>query len=835
MSKTKTKYQIKYIILTGLLFILTSITVVSQKEKHILDSLKNELRKANYEKKIKIYVQIGSLYSNTEDIESLYEAKNYLQKALSLAQENKNTELEIKVLFQFSKSYYNLGNTDESIEYSDKALALADETKNEKEKGPIYRNLSSILFFEEKYDTATILAYKAIDIAKKYKDDENLLAAYEQLSSCYLFAEKYLQARDALTKYLELAQKLDNKKHIATAYEQLGMTYYSTGDYEECLKYWEKNLEIRKEIGDKENAALAINNIGVIYKNWGNYRQAIENFQEALKIQEEIKDTLNIARALTNIGNIYYYFGLDMDQALLYYKKGLKFFETTDNKPQISFINLNIGLIYTDKQSYDTALIFYNQSLDVAKSVNNQSGIAMALDNIGTIYSLQKDYKKAEENINQALKIYEEIGDVKALSLGLANLAEIKYNLGNFNEAILYYNRSIKIARELNLKKEVYDNYKELYKVYAAKGNYKKALEYFENYSALKDSVLNEDYLNQINELQTKYETEKKEAQIELQNTEIARQNEVNKRQKLVIIVGFIGVIIILGFLVLVFRQNNLIKKVNRLLADQNIEIKKQRDQIFQQKQEITDSIHYASRIQNAILPPSEYIAKYLPQHFILFKPRDIVSGDFYWMSQQGDNTYITAVDCTGHGVPGAFMSMLGTAFLNEIISKNGKLNANEVLNELRNHVVKALHQRGAENEAKDGMDMALCVINHKTMKMQYAGAFNPLYFIRNNELIEYKPTKMPIGIYTRKEENFACETIDLQPDDTFYIFSDGYVDQFGGEKRKKFMSKNLKELILQIQENEMPQQGEILNQTIEEWMKETDQVDDILVIGIRI
>jgi serine phosphatase RsbU (regulator of sigma subunit) len=262
--------------------------------------------------------------------------------------------------------------------------------------------------------------------------------------------------------------------------------------------------------------------------------------------------------------------------------------------------------------------------------------------------------------------------------------------------------------------------------------------------------------------------------------------------------------------------------------------IQRQKNEIEAQKQEIMDSILYAQRIQKAVLPSHEKVQKILPENFILFLPRDIVSGDFYWMTRQNDLSVFAAVDCTGHGVPGAFMSMLGVSFLNEIVNKTSKLKANYILEELRTRVITTLSQ-SHEGETKDGMDIALCILNHKTNKLQFSGAFNPLYLIRNNSLSEIKADRMPIGIYHDEEPDFTNNEIQLQKSDCLYIFSDGYVDQFGGYAGKKLLTKTLKEILLNIHSEPMVRQKEILHERFQQWKGKYQQVDDILMIGIRI
>ena len=282
-------------------------------------------------------------------------------------------------------------------------------------------------------------------------------------------------------------------------------------------------------------------------------------------------------------------------------------------------------------------------------------------------------------------------------------------------------------------------------------------------------------------------------------------------------------------------RLEQIVKERTEEVVKQKDEIEMQRDEIADKNRSITDSIEYAKRIQTAILPSDGYAKEILPEHFILFRPRDIVSGDFYWMTKKGNSLVIIAADCTGHGVPGAFMSMLGVSFLNEIVNRHEITKASVILNDLRSDVKKTLGQEGKEGEAKDGMDIALCVINFDDMRMQYAGAYNPLYLYRNNELIETKADRMPIGIYVKEKDSFTNNEIDLKKDDVFYIFSDGFQDQFGGEDGQKFKTKNYKQLLLEIHQKPMAEQREILDTTVDKWRGKWEQVDDIIILGIRV
>jgi serine phosphatase RsbU (regulator of sigma subunit) len=299
-----------------------------------------------------------------------------------------------------------------------------------------------------------------------------------------------------------------------------------------------------------------------------------------------------------------------------------------------------------------------------------------------------------------------------------------------------------------------------------------------------------------------------------------------------------VGVLLVLVVALIIRWRVRKLKRDKALLEEKvrerTAEIQRQKDEISDQKKEIMDSIHYARRIQKAVLPSDRKAEQDLPEHFILFLPRDIVSGDFYWISTVENRTVIAAADCTGHGVPGAFMSMLGVSFLNEIVNKSRHLNAGRILDHLRDYVKETLSQK-EEGSTRDGMDIALCIFDRARMTLQYAGAFNPLYLVRKGELTEYKADVMPIGIHIVKETGFTNHAIKVEPGDCFYIFSDGFQDQFGGEQGKKFLSKSMKKLFLEVNEQPMQKQQEIIHKTLQEWMAGYDQVDDILVLGVRI
>lgn len=274
--------------------------------------------------------------------------------------------------------------------------------------------------------------------------------------------------------------------------------------------------------------------------------------------------------------------------------------------------------------------------------------------------------------------------------------------------------------------------------------------------------------------------------------------------------------------------------RLKDLLTQHEI-VTEQKNEIAEKSESINSSIRYASRIQDAVLPSHSYMQKILPDFFVLNKPKDIVSGDFYWVGQKGNKLIVVAADSTGHGVPGAFMSMLGIMLLNEIVNKNECKSAGDILTELREKIKSSLKQTGERYEQKDGFDMALSLIDLEEKKIQFAGAYNPLYLIRKEKLTEIKADKMPVGIYVKETENFTTQETDLQSGDHLYMFSDGFIDQFGGERNQKFRSKPFKDLILSIKNKPLETQKAILSETFENWKGNNEQVDDVLIFGLKI
>lgn len=652
-----------------------------------------------------------------------------------------------------------------------------------------------------------------------------------------------------------LSEKVVYLKGKATSQRLIGIRYLFKSDYPKSLKYFQNSLQFYEKIGDKKGVAGAHNNQGVVYWKQGNNPKAVEQYQKALKLEEELGNKDGIGRAYINIGNIYQ-IQKDSTKAINYYQKALQLFKKLNIPNNVAICLNNLGNINAKGGNYSKAIEYYQKALKIFEKSGYQRRVATCYRNIGNNHNNLKAYTKAIDYYQKALELATTIGEKQIIAGANAGLGDVYLKTGKLQRAKYHAQKGYDMADEIGNVTEVNFSAEILAKVYNKTGEYQKAYNYHVIFKTSADSLVNEENIQKVTDLeyQYKYEKEKQALKLEQQRKDSIKAAEA-KRQKTIrnsLIIGFIFMIILAG---VIFRNLLQKRKANQMLSEQkgiieqtNEELKVTLETISQQKEElsskhqivsmqneqITSSINYASRIQNAVLPSQKLREEILPEHFILFKPRDIVSGDFFWTQKIKHYLVVAAVDCTGHGVPGAFMSMLGVSFLNDIIKQEKMIQASQILEDMRTRVKETLDQTGKIEESTDGMDMALYIIDTETNTLQFSGANNPLYLFRDKQLIEYKANRQPVGI-NLKETPFVNHEIELQSGDNIYTFSDGYVDQFGGTKGGKFLSKQFKKTLTDIQGNNMLKQKEILEQTFENWRGEMEQIDDVLVIGLKI
>jgi serine phosphatase RsbU (regulator of sigma subunit)/Tfp pilus assembly protein PilF len=595
-------------------------------------------------------------------------------------------------------------------------------------------------------------------------------------------SRKVSYAREAL----QLAQKTGDKRGMANSYRILGDHYNDHSDFPEALKYYFMELKIREDLNDKKNQRILHNRIGIVYSYQKKNYEALKQFQIVAKFAEELGDKRTLASTYNNLG----------------------------------VVNKNLG-------KYKEATEYYEKSLAIFKELGFKEGIAATYSNIGIAKVQMGDTEGAMEYYLVAKKLFEELNDDRGLGGAYVNIGELYLTLGDLDLAEQQFNKAMVYSDKSGFRVNKRDAYDGLYKTYERKKDYKNAYTYYRAFTALRDSIVNEEGNKRIQDIEKRYETEKQEKQIEIlkQKEEISKLSIEKQKEQLEknrigmwAIAG--GGVLILILLIVLYNRYQLKQRANRELEEK--------------RKEIQDSINYARHIQRAIFPNPQEILHSL-QCFGLYKPRDIVSGDFYWFARQGGKVLIAAADCTGHGVPGAFMSMIGIDQLNHAVQEKQFTQPSLILSSLNKGIRRALKQGEQDSTSRDGMDIALCSFDFESGVLEYAGANRPLFLIRNGELKEVKPTKAAIGGWTEDGLEFENNSLHIQKGDTVYIFTDGYADQMGGDKGKKIMIKKFREILLSIQHLSMEKQEAELERIFSEWKGNREQVDDVLVIGIRV
>ncbi len=688
---------------------------------------------------------------------------------------------------------------------------------------------------------------------KTAKADTAKVLSLLELSKKYYQTGSLEETQQYAGQALVLSQQLRFKKGMAKSHTLLGIVARYQGHYVEALEHHYTSLKIKQEVKDKEGVSASYNNIGAIYWSQGNYPEALTCFFASLKINRELNDKPGIATSCNNIGLIYSNQG-NYAEALKNHFASLKIRQELNDKRGISASYNNIGLIYINQKKYEEALKNHFESLKIKIEIGDSAEMTQSYNNIGLTYDYMRKFKEAEQNYLAALKLSEIIGDQQAFAYSCSNLGMLCSRMNKPAQARDYLNKALSIAWQIGSMEDIKFSYKGLAELDSACGNYKQSLDYYKKFIVYRDSLINEENTKSIVRTEMNFEFEKKitadsikneEAQ-KIKDAEIEVQQAQLKQEKTLRYSLFTGLSLIVVFTLFLFNRFKITQKQKRIIELQNRTVDHQRHMAEEQRvlveeknKEITDSILYAEKIQRAIMPSASGFSKIIPNSFILFKPKDIVSGDFYWIQETSEYIFYATVDCTGHGVPGGFMSMLGTALLNEIINEKKIYEPADILDLLRIKIILALKQKGESNENKDGMDMVLCRLTKDFKELTYAAANNPLWIIKQDgttlKLQELKADKQPVGINAGNMLQFNQHSFALEKGDTIYTFTDGYADQFGGDKGKKFKQKQLQGTVLSIAHLPIEGQYSLLDKKFENWKKNLEQVDDVLVIGIKV
>lgn len=622
------------------------------------------------------------------------------------------------------------------------------------------------------------------------------------------------KAKENLLKAVREYSVAGNKAGVARAYNNLGNREFETGRYSDAIKYHFASLKIAEELGNRKGMASSLNNMANVYGSQGKNKEAIGKYFEALAIYKEVEYPVGVGNA-----------------------------------------NNNIALVYDQLGNFDSAAFYIRKSYEIRLAINDKAGIASCLANLGVFNLEQKKFNEALKYFQQSLKAKKELQDLAGEGSEYKNIATVLVYLNRPAEAIENGEKALEIARQVGALDDLKSAYSVCSMAYSKSGQYEKAYEYQNLFVEMSDSIQAVNNARIITEMNTKYQTEKKEKENQLLQTKNQLSTAAIRQQKIItwLVIGGLLITVFLAFFI--FKGLKQQRKANSIISLQKQEVEKQKDLVEEKQKEIIDSINYAKRIQSSLLANRALLSAQVPEHFIFFKPKDIVSGDFYWAasvrsselpvqrnvsSGEAENYsavitnnsqlfYLAVCDSTGHGVPGAFMSLLNIGFLSEAIKEKGLLKPNEVFNYVRQRLVESISQEGQ----KDGFDGVLLCIDKTNGKITYAAANNNPVIVSNHRLINLPADSMPVGKGER-DVNFELYEMNVQPGDTIYLFTDGYPDQFGGPKGKKFKYKQLEEILVQNSHLPMNEQSVALEKRFNEWKGNLEQIDDVLVIGIK-
>jgi serine phosphatase RsbU (regulator of sigma subunit)/Tfp pilus assembly protein PilF len=669
-------------------------------------------------------------------------------------------------------------------------------------------------------------------IAKKDPQDTSSVKAWLDLSQAVYSG--YDKSLSYAKEGLKLAVKLKDDYWKGRSYFQMATVCLSFGYSKESDVNYANALSSFQNTSSKYWIAKSMNGMGNAQRKLGRMKEATDNYLGAKKIYEEINDKRGIAGTYNNLGIIFMAEG-QQEKALEYYKIARRMNIAMDNQPWLAYNLSNMGNAFFNLKMYDSAEVYFKDAIKIYLAIHDEDGWANDLANLGNVYTSKKEFEKAKEQFSLALEFYRSNGRESAMGFVMYNLAGLYTSMGDYETAHQYLDSSFAICTKYNDLVSLVHVYEGYSAMFEGKGDYKNAFKYYSLFATKNDSLTNSDMKNQMDQMEESLREEKlKEKNESLEQAKALQDVQLN-RSTIINYTAAGGIVLVLLLAFTLFKRYQLKKKANDLLKERNRQIQSQKAVIEQKNLDISDSINYAKMIQDTLLPDPEAFHAVFKEAFIFFRPQNVVSGDFYWLSATADKTFVVVADCTGHGVPGAFMSMIGIEKFNQAILESGISNPPAILSMVNRQLKTVLKQDELSGGMRDGMDVALVSIDHEKMVLEYSGANRPVWIIRNGMLTELDPEKASIGGHTPASQQFPLHVFPLQKNDCIYLFSDGYADQFGGPKGKKVMTKNFKKVLLSTADVSMEAQQTAIEEHFASWKGKLEQVDDVCVIGIRV
>ncbi len=684
----------------------------------------------------------------------------------------------------------------------------------------------------------------AYNLADKIKWDKGISEAYNAIGTNYMSLSENQKALEYFEKSIKINRRIQYKSGIATNYNNIAIMYSREYDYDKSLEYYEKALQINRELGNKNAIASNLFNIGNIYRNKLNYSKAIEYYIQSLNVNEEIGRKVGVAKNLENIGLIYSRQNV-FDKAIEYYLKARDINAEIGNTVNLANNINNIGVIYTHQNNFKRAIEYFNESLEINLQLGNQRSIANNYSNLGDVQQKIGNYEKSLEFFHKALEINEKIDNPNGRALNYGNIGttylnQVLYPSGDtnnramvldeatqksiLNKSFFYLNKAINVLTELDDIHKLSYYHEKLALVCELLEDYKAAYESFRKYKTMQDSIFSSEN-KKVSESIAERDNLLKDEKIK----RLEAIDHINDLYKSILFGSVFFLFILLASIYFRFREK---KKLSEKLTFQNQEIEIQRASLEEMNEHVFSSIRYASSIQNALLPWENTLSNSFKEHFVIYKPKSIVSGDCYWYQSVKGIKFVASVDCTGHGVPGSMLAVIANTALDDAVVSKKLTDTSEILHHINMKVTELLHQRDFENTSRDGMEIALVAI-HKE-KLQFSGAGRPLY-IFDKELEIIKTDRKGIAGYLNNLDyeyrSYECPIHDGMK---IYLTTDGYADQMN-EDGKKFGTKRFLELLKKISMKPLKEQHEILVRELSIHQGNKNQIDDITILGISL
>lgn len=664
----------------------------------------------------------------------------------------------------------------------------------------------------------TVLANAYLLLGEKYASSELDSMIYYTRKSLAITTDKIKAAPHEEMNLYKLLR--------ASSLNNIGYAYKKKGAIQKALGYYQQSLAIKEELGLEKNIPVTLVNIGSILHDQGNIPKAIDYYSKAMQLCEKVGNNQILPYALNNLARVYEQ-QEEYDKAFEYYNRRMEIDKALGNKTGIATVYNNIGVLNQTLNKLDDAIDCFEKSLAIRQEIGAKRGIATSFHNLGVVYDMLGENEKAFEYLNKSLAIRKEAGYTKGIAVCLRSLGYLYLETNDVVLAIENGNQTLRLSEGMGFLEGMKEGSKLMWLAYKKLGAYSLAMDHYRKYITLRDSIYNEKTQKAALKQQLQYEYDKEELSIRMEEEkERALAAKEKEKKTLIIYVATGGMGLVLVFALLLSSRLLVIRR-------QRNTIEKQKEVVALQNKDIVDSINYAERIQHSILPSDELLKNTFSNSFVMYKPKDIVSGDFYWVQEKNETVFFSVADCLGSGVPGAFMSIVGTSLLSDALANTELQNPAEILNKVQKEYVQAL-ELSEENALSSGdMRVALCAWN-KNGTLQYSAANMPMLLVREGEIVTTKVDKNGIGFSGDVEVVFENHTLSLQKGDTVYLYSDGYQDQFGGGKGKKFKAAEFKKLLLNNYKEPMEKQKQILLETIRKWRGSTEQMDDILVMGIQ-